>query len=174
MKTNVNFTCSYDNEFRWAYVFRVLCYACGIAFLFILIFLFSDLVFYGHKEYVVPPYQKEPYFIWPMIVVLLIPLVGIIIGYLLKASTGEYTIVGENLIVHERYFSKTNLTIPIACISEVRYTPYYSGWNTRTIIPIVRPFRFLEIVVDGQSYELSCVTHAKELYDELSKRVNNK
>jgi len=173
MKANVIASCSYNNEFRWAYVFRVLCYAFGIVVLFVLIFLFWDLVFHGHKGYIVAPYQKEPYFIWPLIVVLLIPLVGVVIGYLLKASTGEYTIVEDNLIVRERYFSKTNLTIPIACISEVKYTPYYSGWNSRTIIPIVRPFRFVEITVDGQRYELNCVTHAKELHDELLKRVKN-
>ena len=145
-----------------------------MAVLFVLIFLFWDLLFYGYKGYIIPPYQKESYFIWPMAVVLIIPLIAFIISYLLRISTGNYTIVGDNLIVHERYFSKTNLTIPIACISDVQYTPYYNGWNPQTLSLLICPFRFLEITVDGQKYRLFCVTHARELHDELLKRINNK
>ena len=178
MKTNAITSQSYDNEFRWAYVFHILCYAISVTVFCAIILLFWDLVLYGYNGYIIPPYQKEPYFIWAMAGVLFIPLIASIIYYLIKASTGEYSIVGDNLIVKEPYFSHTSITIPIMYISDITYTSYFTRplkmWHNKNVRNMMfQPFRFLEVTIDEQKYVLHCVTHIEELHNELLNRINN-
>lgn len=176
MKNNSLSSFFYNNKFEWTNVFRVLGFALGLAILIVLIFIFWDFIFEGKDSFLLTHHELNPYAFWPIFFIFLIPLACIVISYLIIVSTGEYCISGDNLIVHEHFFSETNITIPIACITNVQYTPYFTHrekWHKRSknFFPTLRPFRFIEITVNGQKYVLHCVTHANELHDELLKRI---
>ena len=174
MKNNSLSSFFYDNKFEWKNVFRVLGFALGLAIIIVLIFIFGDLVFEGKDSFFFTHHELNPYAFWPIFFVFLIPLIGIVISYLIIVSTGEYCISGDNLIVHEHFISETNISIPIASISNVRYTPYFTHrekWYRKNFFPSFCPFQFIEITVNGQKYVLHCVAHANELHDELLKRI---
>lgn len=175
MKNNSLSSHSYDNKFEWTNVWCILGFVLGLAIVIVLNFIFWDLVFDGKDSFVLTYHELNPYTFWPIFFVFLIPLVGLLIAYLVLTSTGEYCISGDQLIVHEHLYSDNNITIPIACISDVQYTPYFTygkKWRRKyTMSPSLRPFQFVQITVNGQNYVLHCVTHAKELHDELLKRI---
>ena len=172
MKTNNFSSISYDNEFRWAYIWQVLLYAIVVVLgatgltLPITVFIMDFSTALDRFAFIVSA-----------VVISIIFLSVVAIVYFPRVCVGKYHIVGDNLIVNEKYLSSNvNLTIPISCITEVQRTPYITSWsrfwrekNTGLIVP----FRLLEITVGDQKYLLYCVTHAEELYAELSKRINN-
>lgn len=104
-------------------------------------------------------------------------LVTEVLKYFKRFRTGEYSIVGNNLIVHEQYFSNTtNLTIPISRITDVHYTSCFLDLaNIRKdgFSIMYYPFRIMEINVGEQKYQLYAYAHAEGLYAELSKRIGN-
>lgn len=176
MKSSSLSSCSYDNKFEWTNVFRVLGFALGLAILIVLIFIFVDLIFEGKDSFFLSHHELNPYAFWPIFFVFLIPVIGIVISYLIIVSTGEYCISGDNLIVHEHFIYEANISIPIASISTVGYTPYFTRrekWHKKrkSFLPSFCPFQFIEITVNGQKYVLHCVSHADELHDELLKRI---
>ena len=170
MKTNNLSSVSYDNEFRWAYIWQFLLYAIVVELVGIGVSL-PITVFVMDFSKALDRFS----FIVSAVVILIIFLSVVAIVYFPRISTGKYCIMGDNLIVSEKYLSsKVNLTIPISSITEVQRTPYITSWsrfrrekNTGLIVP----FRMLEITVGDQKYLLYCVTHAEELYAELNKRI---
>ena len=164
---------SYNNKFEWASVFRIVCFILGLALLVVLIFLFVDLIFDGRDGFIITHHELDPYKFWPIFIFFLIILSCMMTTYLLIASTGEYSISGNQLIVHERYMFNTTITIPIGCISEVRYTPYFGSWNSNTLSFNIAPFHYIEITVYDKKYTLHSITCQRELYDELVNRINN-
>ena len=173
MKTNNLSSISYDNEFRWAYVWQFLLYAVSAILYSALVLLFSC--------YLICLITGLPF-------VSYIPPIGVFAGittillliynalqYFPRISTGKYCIMGDNLIVNEKYFSdKIDLTIPIADITKVQRTSYVIGWSRfwkEKTTGYVVPFKFIEVTVGEQKYLLYCITHAEELCSELNKRI---
>ena len=174
MKTNNLSSISYDNEFRWAYVWQFLLFALVALFislqsLIVVNFLMNILtgVPLGAGNWVA--------YIWAAGIGTVLILLVVAIKYFPRISTGKYCIMGDNLIVSEKYLSSNaNLTIPISCITEVQRTSYITSWSRfwkEKTTGLIVPFRMLEITVGDQKYLLYCVTHAEELYAELSKRI---
>ena len=173
MKTNNLSSVSYDNEFRWAYVWQFLLYAVsyilfsafGLLFSCYLICLITGLPFV--------PYIT-PIGVFAGITMILL-LIYNALQYLPRVSTGKYCIMGDNLIVNEKYFSdKIDLTIPIAGITKVQRTSYLIGWSRywkEKTTGYVVPFKFIEVTVGEQKYLLYCITHAEELCAEINKRI---
>lgn len=172
-ETDSKGTLVYDNEFRWAYVWQFLLYAVSYilysALLLLLscyfICLITGLPFVSY----IPPIG-----VFAGITTILL-LIYNALQYLPRVSTGKYCIMGDNLIVNERYFSdKIDLTIPIAGITKVQRTSYVIGWSRfwkEKTTGYVVPFKFIEVTVGEQKYLLYCITHAEELCAELNKRI---
>lgn len=102
-------------------------------------------------------------------------LISIAIKYFPRICKGKYYIVGNNLIVREKYLSSNiNLTIPISSITDVQITSYVTSWSRlwkEKTTGLIVPFRLLQITIGDQKFLLYCVTYTKELYAELSKRI---
>lgn len=172
-------TLVYDNEFGWKHVWEALWYAfLYSSWLIPAYIIISTIAYIGGG---VPFFEGIERRVIGFIGMVLFIFMFYALLYFHRIKTGRYSIVGNNLIVHERFFfSKVDLTIPLAKISEVQYIPRFIGW--RQLKNIARsgiatmpyiPYSFLAISIKGQSYILYCVTHTKELYEELQKRVEN-
>lgn len=172
MKTNVNFLCNYDNKFRWGYILETFGFLLAFAFLFVVSLVIPIVILY-----VVAGWKPEltmgdlRMLIFESGIVLII----CALKYYHRFRTGKYSIVGANLIVHERYFSnETNLTIPISHITDIQFAPNYIDLRylpKKGIKLIFTPFRLLEITVGEKKYQLYAYAHAKDLYNELHKRI---
>lgn len=176
-ETNANTPLTYNNEFRWAYVWRLLGFVLLYAIFFAILYLFVIAFFYWVGDVSPTAFDIKGY-IWLLAISDVILFVTTALKYFRRMRTGEYSIVGNNLIVREQYFScTTNLTIPISCITNVKFTPYFIGWkemwkfNRTSFQPACIPYRFLEITVGDQKFVLHCYAHAEELYNELCKYV---
>ena len=173
--SNLSSTLTFNNAFRWAYVLRTLGFVFTHILLLSIWMLIIEMLFYWLAD--VPLMQNV------IRDVLLIGLTAVIIlaaevfRYFKRFRTGEYSIVGNNLIVHEQYFSNTtNLTIPISHITDVHYTSCFldmANIRKHGFRIMYYPFRLLEITVEEQKYQLYAYAHAEELYTELSKRIGN-
>ena len=167
MKTNNFSSVSYDNEFRWAYVWQLVIFTLIRTSWLIIASVIIDVVAYIGGG--VPFFSNLFMNTWGYIGVNVILFLFEALKYFKRLRTGEYSIVGNDLIVHEQYMSTDiNLTIPISQITEVRYSPYFRGWKNP---PTTIPYRFLEITIDGKTYMLCSYAHADELYTELRKRI---
>ena len=174
MKTNAITSQSYDNEFRWKYVLVLLgfdaIYVANTGILFLLI----DCFFYVFGN--VPLLDNVIRDMW-LLLSLAVLFFGIFaLKYFQRFRTGKYSIVGDNLIVHEQYFSSTtDLTIPISNITGIQFTPRFRGWNaiwkSDLHTPAWSPYRFIDIKVGKQTYVLYSFAHAEELYNELCMRI---
>lgn len=173
MKTNDFSPVSFNNEFRWKYVWQVLLYALSYV-------LYSAVVFFVMSWLIcisigLPLESYLSNLVWPIGIITILLLIYNALQYFPRIITGKYCIVGDNLIINEKYFSsKINLTIPISSITDVQRTSHVIGWNRfwkeKTTGYIV-PFKFIEITVGEHRYLLYCVTYSKELYGELNKRI---
>ena len=172
---NSNNTITYDNEFRWSYLLRTLGFLLFFACLFVVSLIIPTAILYlvgGWKpEFTIGDVRM---LLFTSSVVFVI----IVLKYFQRFRTGKYSIVGDNLIVQEKYFSnETNLTIPISHIDDVRYVPNFLDlrcYPEKGIRLLFTPFRLLEITVGNQRFKLYTFAHAEELYKELRNRITEK
>ena len=173
MKTSNFSSVSYNNEFRWAYVWQFLLYAISYILCNALFLLFSCYLICLITGLPFVPYIT-PIGVFTGITTILL-LIYNALQYFPRISTGKYCIMGDNLIVTEKYFSdKIDLTIPIAGITKVQRTSYVIGWSRywkEKTTGYVVPFKFIEVTIGEQKYLLYCITHAEELCSELNKRI---
>ena len=173
--SNLSSTLTFNNEFRWAYVLRTFGLVfTHILFLSIWVFIIEVLFHWLADLPLMENVTREVILIGTTAVLMLVVEV---LRYFRRFRTGEYSIVGNNLIVHEQYFSNTtNLMIPISRITDVRYTSCFLDlaniWKDGFSI-LYYPFRLLEINVGEQKYQLYAYAYAEELHAELSKRIGN-
>ena len=173
MKTNNLSTISYDNEFRWKYVWQLFAFLLYCACLFVVSLIVPMIILHigGFEN----DFQVTMGDIRTLILCSVFICIIVCLKYFKRFRTGQYSIVGNNLIVHERYFSSvTNLTIPISQITDVRYTSNFTEWKDipmQGVKLLILPYRLLEIRVGEQSYKLYTFAHAEELYNELCKRI---
>ena len=173
MKSNNLSSISYNNEFRWKYVFQLFAFLLYSAFLFIvsLIIPMSILHIAGFEN----TFQLTMGDIRILIMCSVLICTIVCLKYFKRFRTGQYSVVGNNLIVYERYFSSvTNLTIPISQITDVRFTSNFIEWKeipTQGIKLLIKPYRLLEITVEEQTYKLYTFENAEELYIELCNRI---
>lgn len=167
MKTNNLSSTSYDNEFRWGYVWQLVLFTLiRTSWIILADCIISVVAYIGGG---VPFFSNLSLEIWGYIGLNVFLFFFEALRYFKRLRTGEYSIVGNNLIIHENYLSTDiNLTVPISQITDVRYSPYYRGWENP---PVTIPYRFLEITVDGKNYMLCSYAHVDELYAELRKRI---
>ena len=169
---NANIMHTYDNEFRWSYLLRTFGFLLFFACLFIVSLIIPNAILYfvgGWKpEFTIGDVRM-------LLFTSSIAFVIIVLKYFHRFRTGKYSIVGDNLIVQEKYFSnETNLTIPISHIDDVRYAPNFLDlrcYPEKGIRLLFTPFRLLEITVGSQKFKLYTFAHAEELYKELRVRV---
>ena len=172
MKTNVNFLSNYDNKFHRGYILETF----GFLLAFACIFTFS-LIIPMAILYLVAGWKPELTIGDARMVIFVSGIVFAICAfkYYHRFRTGKYSIVGDNLIIYEKYFSnETNLTIPISLITDVQYTPNYLDLRDlpkKGIKLFFRPFRLLEISINDTKYQIYAYAHAKDLYNELHKRI---
>lgn len=167
MKTNNLSSISYNNEFRWKYVWQLVLFTLIKTSWLILAYIIIDVIVYIGGG--IPLFSNLSSEINGFIGVNVFLFFFEALKYFKRLRTGEYSIVGNNLIIHENYLSTDiNLTIPISQITDVRYSPYYRGWKNP---PVTIPYRFLEITIDGKNYMLCSYAHVDELYAELRKRI---
>lgn len=176
---NLNQTLTFDNEFKWKVVWEALVFAfLYCSWLIPADIIISTVAYIGGN---IPFFDGIERRVITFIGVLLFTLMSYALFYFQRIKTGRYSIVGNNLIVHERYFSSTvDLTIPISKITEVHYIPRFIGFRKQKKIARsgimsmpYAPYSFLAISIEEQNYTLYCITHTKELYTELQKRVEN-
>ena len=166
MKTNNLSSVSYDNEFRWAYIFRLLYPTLFYVLFLILLVIVLNWIFGTENS----SYLNIGFVVGMSVLFLILSMVE----YVPRIRSGEYNIEGNNLMVNERYFSaETNLIIPISSISKVRYMSYWNGFTRSKGAPVFSPFRFIEITVGEKKFVLHSITHSKELCEELNKRIEN-
>ena len=166
-ETDSKGTLVYNNEFRWKYVGQLVLYTLITNSWLIHAYIITDVVVYIGGE--IPLFSNLSQEICGFIGVNVLVFFFEALRYFKRLRTGEYSIVGNNLIIHENYSSTDiNLTIPISQITDVRYSPYYRGWKNP---PVTIPYRFLEITMDGKNYMLCSYAHVDELYAELRKRI---
>ncbi len=171
--SNMSLALTYDNEFRWAYVWRSaedsLLHTLLVAIGYCIIHLF----FYWVAN--VPLDGNLRFDIWSLVTLPIFIFVINAVKYGQRLRTGRYSIVGDNLMVHEQYFSSTTeLTIPISDITDIRRTPYIfhreGSWLER-YAALYKPYSFIEITLDGQKFVLYSFARADELYNELRRRL---
>lgn len=169
--TNLNVALTYDNEFRWSYVLRALGHALFNTFLVAVYICMIEVLFYWLGDVPLGKHTTLNVWLLSLLAVFLFSLLAF--RYFHRLRTGRYCIVGNNLIVHEQYFSSiVELTIPISSISDVCLTPYYKDVRPKWLfLSAWTPYHFIEITVEGQKYVLHCYAHADELYNELCKRI---
>ena len=173
--SNLSSTLTFNNEFRWAYVLRTLGFVFTHILLLSIWMFIIDVLFYWLADLPLMEHVTRDVILISLPAVII--LVTEVLKYFKRFRTGEYSIVGNNLIVHEQYFSNTtNLTIPISRITDVHYTSCFIDLaNIRKdgFSIMYYPFRIMEINVGEQKYQLYAYAHAEELYAELSKRIGN-
>lgn len=167
MKTNNVYT--YNNEFRWNYVLRIIGLTMVLTLLMMASWKLLEWIFRS---------DINSYIEIGLLIGFVISTLSVLsVQFLPKICTGEYCIIGENLIVHEHYYhSSIDLNIPISCISDAKLTSYYNynkKRRTEGLSPIFVPFQFIEITIDNQTYVLYCTTYVEKLYKELCKRIEN-
>ena len=172
-ETDSKGTLVYNNEFRWAYVWKLVIFLlyCSCLYIVSLIIPMSLLHIVGFED----AFQLSIGDLRMMTLLVVFICVIVCIKYFKRFRTGKYSITENNLIIHEEYFSDTiDLTIPISQITDVQYTSNFLEWNNipkRGIKLVIMPYRFLEITVEGQKYQLYTYAHAEELYNELCKHI---
>lgn len=176
MKANTITMKSYNNEFRWTHVIQILVYTAINMLLISVSFAIFDVLLYYLVDIPMGTYINIEF--WVITIGAFIMILVNSIKYFPRLISGHYTIVGNNLIVNEEYFSsKFAVTIPISTISNVRKTSYIIGiksyWQ-RGITNFFVPFKMLEIMVEDKEYTLYCITHSDELYLDLRELIKNK
>ena len=172
MKTNVNFLRNYDNKFRWGYILETLGFLLAFSCLFVVSLIIPIVLLYVVAGWVPELTIGDLRMLFFESVIVFIVCV---LKYFYRFRTGKYSIVGDNLMVCERYFScETNLTIPISHIMDVQFAPNYVDLRylpKNGIRLFFTPFRLLEITVGEKKYQIYAYAYAKDLYDELHKRI---
>ena len=173
MKTSNFSSISCNNKFTWRYVIEMFEFLLAIIIYDLLFSLvLSSISYLGLEKGSIISIGD----LYSSLILCIFVLLYCVPKYFKRFRTGEYSIIGDELIVKENFFShEAKLTIPISCISNVRFTPKFtdiSEISKHGIILLITPFRLLEITVEGQKYILYAYTHAKELHAELSKRIN--
>ena len=173
MKTNNITHVTYNNKFTWKYVIEMLEFLLAITiYTLALSIVLSITCNLGIEKGTVISMGD----LKSSIILCVFVLLYCVPKYFKRFRTGEYAITGDELIVKETFFShEAKLTIPISSISNVRFTPKFTDLREipkQGLVLLVTPFRLLEITVGGQKYVLYTYAHAKELYGELNKRIN--
>ena len=173
MKTSNFSSISCNNKFTWRYVIEMFEFLLAII-IYDLLFslLLSSIMYFGLEKGSIISIGD----LYSSLILCIFVLLYCVLKYFKWFRTGEYSIIGDELIVKENFFShEAKLTIPISGISNVRFTPKFTDLNELTKqgpLLLVTPFRLLEITVKEQKYVLFTYAHAKELYAELNKRIS--
>lgn len=173
MKTSSLSSISYNNTFVWGYVIEMLEFLLVIVIYDMILSITINMTFNLSAEGEAMISSGDMY---SSIIICFFVLLYCVPKYFKRFRTGEYAIVGDQLVVKEQFFSyEAELIIPISSITHVGFTPKFTDFKEISkygISLLVTPFRLLEITVEGQRYVLYTYAHAKELHSELNKRIH--
>ncbi len=164
----------FDNCFRWQYVGRCAVFYLwyvieGLVLLALCMWGVPALMSFVLHEEIVLDIQIKYFLIWTTILFFGIYLLIYALISLPRMSTGIYRINGEYLQVKEKILgiNLVDMYIPLSALTAVCLKKERRGkWR-------YYPYKILEIEASGISYNLHCLAYQNELYEHLSKAIEN-